>query len=143
MASSSRNQGMNQEHPSRPLRRIAWQRPTLAALVLPAFLACGANVQVGKDNPEGGAGGSSGAPSGALGATCLRGERVTEANGTPAEAEIEIPQRCNEGLSCNAAKVCEPTPDCAGPLTTECVVYSNGAGGGEAEPGQGVRGLAA
>lgn len=81
---------------------------------------------------------------GVLGAPCIPGGLVTEADGTPAKTQIKDLPHCADGLSCNADNKCMPTPDCpqAGEL---CVVRraalgagSGGAGGGPATvPGWG------
>jgi len=74
---------------------------------------------------------------GSLGTSCVPGDVKVEAVGSPAEASVKTLDRCAEGLACNLAKVCIPTPACDGTAQTDCVVYGTartdgtiGAGGG-------------
>ena len=83
-----------------------------------------------------------GNPGGNLGQPCIPGGLVTEAVGSPAQAQIKTLPHCAEGLSCDSTNACVATPDC----TTDsalCVVRhavfngSGGAGGAGGTPGSG------
>ncbi len=62
-------------------------------------------------NDQGGSGGVVVAP-GQLREACIPGGLVTEADGSPAKAEINTLIRCDEGLSCNAQGKCALAPAC-------------------------------
>jgi len=97
--------------------------------------SAGAGGSVGGDSALGIAGRSfavGGGPADAgIGLPCIAGELVTEADGTPAKAQIQTLLHCAEGLVCNALSKCEPAPDC--PQSALCVLrhaaYTSGAGG--------------
>jgi len=80
-------------------------------------------------------GGSGPGPNpGLLGAPCIPGGTVVEADGTAAKAQVRTLPRCAPGLSCATDNTCQITPDC--PQSGKaCVVRhaafgGNGAGGG-------------
>lgn len=96
-------------------------------------LGCAGLVDTGGWGPLGVAGGSS-SGLGALGLPCIPGGLVTEADGTPAKAQIKTLPHCAEGLACDANNTCVPIPDCPqdGDLCAirHAALGAGGAGGG-------------
>src|SRR6266542_1416640 len=118
---------------------------TIAAVVLLRVAACGGSVQVGSDHSTAtgdaaGTTGGGGVP-GSLGANCILGGIVVERQGATGEAQVKTLDRCNEGLSCNSAKICVSMQSCGSTVGGDCVVYSaSGAGGSSGTDGGGGTG---
>lgn len=63
------------------------------------------------------------------GAACIPGATTREGVGTPSEAEIRTPDRCAEGLRCEAG-LCAVMPSCADNSAADCIVRrAEGSGG--------------
>lgn len=74
---------------------------------------------------------------GGLGTSCVPGEVKVEAYGSPGAADVKTLDRCAEGLTCNSAKLCVPTPACDGTAQNDCLVYGTARTDGTISTGTG------